>query len=362
MIRGSRSFGRGEPAPRRIIVLRALQLGDLLCAVPALRALRAAVPDAEIVLLGLPWARSFVSRFDRYLDGFREFPGFPGLPERAPIVDRIPSFLAEIQREGFDLAIQLHGSGSFVNPLIVLLGAHRCAGFFTPGDYCPDPDRFMPWPTHGLEIRRLVRLMEFLGAPTQGEHLEFPLRDADSEALEALPEARDLVPRGYVCIHPGASVAGRRWPAERFAAVGGAMADRGLRIVLTGTAAESGLTRDVSRHLSCPCVDLSGRTELGALAVLMSRARLLVSNDTGVSHIAAALRVPSVVISTGDNPARWAPSDRSLHRVLCREAGVEPSEVIAEAEGLLAAQRSGVAQSGPTTAGTRPNLPDRAAS
>src|SRR5688572_16862307 len=103
-------FGReaerrlGVPLPRRIVVLRALQLGDLLCAVPAFRALRAALPDSEIVLIGLPWARSFVERYPHYLDGFREFPGFPGLPERPPQLERIAGFLAEIRAERFDLA------------------------------------------------------------------------------------------------------------------------------------------------------------------------------------------------------------------------------------------------------------------
>ena len=65
----------GDAVPRRIIILRALQLGDLLCAVPAFRAIRSAWPEAEIVLVGLPWARGFVERFALYLDGFREFPG-----------------------------------------------------------------------------------------------------------------------------------------------------------------------------------------------------------------------------------------------------------------------------------------------
>ena len=210
----------------------------------------------------------------------------------------------------------------------------------------------MPWPDRRHEIRRLLGLMEFLGTPARGEHLEFPLGDDDEAALDAIPEASDLVPGGYVCIHPGASVAERRWPAERFAAVGRALADRGMQIVLTGTTAEAELARDLARHLACRSVDLMGRTELGALAVLLRRASLLVSNDTGVSHVAAALRVPSVVISTGDNPARWAPIDDSLHRVLCRDAGVDPCEVIAEAEGLITAGVGGSPRARPRTSRT----------
>jgi ADP-heptose:LPS heptosyltransferase len=321
--------------PQRVVVLRALKLGDLFCAVPALRALRMAWPKAEIILLGLPWAQTFVERYRNYLDGFRVFPGFPGLPEREPDIAGIPAFLREMQAERFDLAIQLHGSGPFVNPFVVLLGARRSAGFYLPGDYCPDAELFCPWPERGREVQRLLRLVEFLGLSTQGEHLDFPLRREDFRALEALPGTERLQAGDYVCLHPGASVAERRWPVEWFAALGTALARRGLRLVLTGSEGEAALTAALARALEAPVLDLAGRTDLGSLAALLSRARLLVCNDTGVSHIADALNVPSIVLSTGDNPERWGPADRRLHRVFTDTEPVCVHDVVAEAEELI---------------------------
>ncbi len=296
---------------------------------------RAAWPEAEIVLLGLPWARSFVERYDHYLDGFREFPGYPGLPEREPDVARLPGFLSEMQAERFDLAIQLHGSGPFVNSLLVLLGAQRTAGFYLPGDYCPDPEQFRPWPTRGREGSRLLRLVEFLGLPSQGDHLDFPLRDEDFDALARVKGMANLRRGEYVCLHPGASVPQRRWPLEWFANIGAVLARRGLRLVLTGTAAEAGLTATVTSALRSPALDLAGKTDLGALAALLSRARLLVCNDTGVSHLADALGIPSIVLSTGDNPERWGPADRRLHPVFSDTDRISLPDVLARAEALL---------------------------
>lgn len=326
---------RRPKPPRRVAILRALQLGDLLCAVPALRAFRYAWPGAEIVLVGLPWASAFVDRFDRYLDGFRAFPGYPGLPEREPAIREIPGFLAAMQDERFDLAVQLHGSGPIVNPLVQLFGAARAAGFYPAGEPCPDPATFCPWPGHGLEIHRLLALPEYLGLPTDGDHLEFPIRESDRAALASIAGPAPPRPGRYVCIHPGASVPERRWPPGHFAAAARAMAARELEIVVTGTTAERGLARAVARAVGAPGLDLAGKTDLGSLAALLAGARLLICNDTGVSHVAAALGVPSVVISTGDNPARWAPIDRARHRVLCRPEGVRPDEVIREARALL---------------------------
>jgi ADP-heptose:LPS heptosyltransferase len=302
----------------KIAVLRALRLGDLLCTVPAFRALDAAYPEAHITLIGLPWARELAARLRRYIDDFVEFPGFPGMPER-PVGD-VPAFFRIARRRRFDQALQMHGSGRFTNPLTVLMGAAQNAGFYSPGGYRPDPQRFIEWRDGEHEVLRYLRLLAHLGVPSQGTQLEFPLVEADWRELGSF----GLNDKSYAVIHPGSQLASRRWPAERFAEVADALAMAGLRIVLTGTRQESFLTGKIKASMREPAIDLSGRTTLGGLAALIARARLLVCNDTGVSHVAAAMRTPSVVVACGSDPQRWAPLNRELHRVLYREIDCRP--------------------------------------
>lgn len=310
--------------------MRALAgLGDMLCCVPALRALRTALPEAHITLLGLSEAASFVKRFGGYLDALLEFPGFPGIPEREFHPAALPAFLTEVQARCYDLALQMHGSGVASTPFTQLLGAKITAGF-CPLESCPDPQRFMPVPEREPEVRRWLRLLAFLGVPSQGEALEFPLQAQDWRELEQT--GVDVLSRRYVCVHPGASEPSRRWPPEAFAAVAEAIYARGFDIALTGSAEEAPLTRAVADAMCVPALDLAGRTTLGALAALLTSSRLLVCNDTGVSHLAAALGVPSVVVFTRSDPERWAPLDKDLHRALVRP---ETGEVLAQVDDLL---------------------------
>jgi ADP-heptose:LPS heptosyltransferase len=307
-------------AVRSVVVLRALQLGDLLCSVPAFRALRAAFPEAHISLIGLSWARELIRRLPGYVDELIEFPGFPGIDEAPFDPRKLARFLTGMQARSTDLAVQMHGSGLSSNPFIVMLGARHTVGQYPPGGWVPDPEAFMEYPGHASEIRRCLRALEPLGIATQGEHLEFIVTEADAEELESIPELRPALDGPFVCIHPGARHAIRRWPAERFAAVGRSLADAGWRIVVTGSRDEAPVTGTVAAAIGDQAIDTGGRTSLGALAALIGRARLLVANDTGVAHLADALDTPSVIVFTHTDPARWAAADRSLHRVVATRA------------------------------------------
>jgi ADP-heptose:LPS heptosyltransferase len=313
-------------SPRRIVVFRALVLGDMLCMVPAMRALRGAYPTAHVTLVSLPWAREFAARFSAYFDDFIEFPGFPGLPERPFDAQAFPRFLDEIQQRHFDLALQMHGSGSFVNPLVMMFNARKASGFYLTSEYCPDIESFLPYPNDVPEIWRHLRLMSHLGIPLAGEALEWPVTVVDRQEFSQLPEAACFSGTPYVCLHPGARYLSRRWMPERFARVGDSLAGAGYQVVITGAASEAPLAAAVSDAMTAPHFNLAGKTSLGALGAVLKDARLLISNDTGVSHVAAALKLPSVVIVTGSDPQRWAPLDRQRHQLVMRPVDCRPCE------------------------------------
>ena len=302
-------------APRRIAIFRALQLGDLLCSVPALRAMSAVLPHAHMTLIGLPWACAFAARYADLIDAFEAFPGARGFPEQPEDESGLPAFLDAMRARRFDLAIQLHGSGGIANGLVAGFGARALAGF-AQDDETPPKGCFVGWPDTLPEPERYNVLMRAMGVDTPGAALSFPLTSDDVDECAALVARHRLAPERLVLVHPGAQLPSRRWPPERFAAVADELAADGWQVAVTGTAGEIELTARVVGAMSRPARHLAGETSLGALAALVAEARLVVCNDTGLSHVAAAMRTRSVVIASGSDTRRWAPLDRDRHHVL----------------------------------------------
>lgn len=299
--------------PQSIAVVRALPgLGDFLCLVPTLRALRSAFPVAQVTLIGLPVAQPLVQRFGTYLTDWMPFPGFPGIPEVPYSPAEAAVGLAELQKRRFDLALQLHGSGAQINGFMQQLSAQTIAGCFPCTGVCPDPLWFLPYPEQESEIWRCLKLLEFLDIPLQGDHLEFPLQVSERQAGRQL--VAGLNP--YICIHPGASQGEKCWQPSHFAAVADALAAQGWSIVLTGGPTELQLTEAVAARMQAAALNLAGKTDLGELAAVLQGSHLLICNDTGVSHLAAALKLSSVVIFSNTDPQRWAPLDCNRHRIV----------------------------------------------
>lgn len=307
----------GSPLPQQVVIVRSLPgVGDLLCIVPALRALRAALPNTQITLIGLKQSIWFVQRFNYYINTWLEFPGYPGIPEVPFSPSHTLAFLNRIQTLNLDLALQMHGNGSSINSFTMLLGATLTAGFFPINQYCPDRNHFFPYPEHEPEVWRHLRLLEFLGVPLQGDALEFPLWESDWHEFKAIALAYGLHHEQYICIHPGASTSTRRWSEQHFATVADKLAAQGFQIVLTGTRPECKLTQTIAQAMRFPVIDLAGQTSIGAMAILLKHSQLLICNDTGISHLAAALQTRSVVVFVNSDSHRWAPLDRQRHRIV----------------------------------------------
>jgi ADP-heptose:LPS heptosyltransferase len=340
-------------AVRRIAIIRALYLGDMLLAVPALRALRAGFPDAEMTLIGLPWAETCVRRYSRYLDRFVAFAGYPGISEVEVVPEFVVRFLREQRAYGYDLVVQMHGSGRASTPLALALRGRVTAGYY---------ERARPrgltvgarYPNHLSEVVRNVELASLLGCPPVSLDLEFPLDQADRDEAATLlrPLARAAHP--WIGVHPGARAPARRWPVERFARVADALARRtGGQVVLTGGPDEVSTAAEVARQMETAALNLAGRTTLGGLAAVIAALDLFIGNDSGPVHLAEAVGTPSLTVFGPADPVRWAPLDPVWHSIVREPAGcnpcsyracpidhrclrrIEPARVIAVAETLL---------------------------
>ncbi|MFG2892475.1 glycosyltransferase family 9 protein [Streptomyces sp. NPDC048248] len=282
----------GDTRPQ-ILVLRALGLGDLLTAVPALRALRAAHPDHELVLAAperLTDAAAATGAVDRLL------------PTSAPGRE-MPRVLGRLGPPP-DIAVNLHGNGPASHSLLQALRPGRLLGYAHPAM----PALSGPvWREDEHERDRWCRLVAWYGVPADPADLRI--------AAPAFPSPAP----GAVVIHPGADAAARRWPPERFAAVARALHCAGRHVVITAGSDEGALAHRVARQADLPpSVVVGGGAEVpfGELAALVAGARAMIVGDTGLAHLASALGTPSVVLFGPVAPRIWGPPDLPRHRVL----------------------------------------------
>ncbi len=331
---------------KRIAVFRALQLGDLLVAVPAFRALRQHFPNAEITLIGLPWAASFVQRFSRYIDRFVEFVGYPGINEVAYDAQRTMRFLAEQRAYRYDIVVQMHGSGRTSNPFVLALGATCSVGYYenvaaglTIEARYPD-DQHEKWRNlklvellvQTLVVEADVSYLSRLSIAKQDVihlslqvRLEFPLFADDYAEADALLGPYLQGGKRIIGIHSGARPPARRWPVEYFANVADSLARQfDAQIVLTGGPGEEQTVQAVSDAMHFPALSLVGKTSLGGLAALMKRFELFISNDTGPSHIACAVDCPSITLFGPAEVRRWAPLGRERHSIMRQPVACSP--------------------------------------
>ncbi|WP_231996951.1 glycosyltransferase family 9 protein [Mycobacterium scrofulaceum] len=295
----------GTDGADSIVVLRALGLGDLLTAVPALRGLRRCYPGAR-VMLAAP---------DRY----RELAMLTGaIDELLPT-----SCLGDVQPlpRPPALGINLHGCGpESIDHLLAWAPQAVLTHCHPRHPTLKGP----PWRPDVHEVNRWCTLLEWAGIPCDA-----------TDVLMPRPEGIPFDQTGAVVIHPGASAPARQWPADRFAEVASALSDDGYDVIITGSAAEFDLAHQVARQAGLPrTAVVSGLLDLPALTALVSDSRLVICGDTGLGHLAAATGTASVVLFGPTAPARWGPRGPAPHVALWAGGVGDPHAAVPH-EGLL---------------------------
>jgi ADP-heptose:LPS heptosyltransferase len=293
-----------------VVVLRALGLGDLLTAVPALRALADAFPRHPR-LLAVPTALAPLARCTGAVDEVVPAEG----------LDQPLSRLLH----GAGLAVNLHSRGPESHNLLLAAEPRRLLAFAHPA--VPASSQGPRWRADEHEVTRWCRLLEESGIAADPRRLDIDLPPGP------LPHGA----REATLVHPGAASPARRWPAERFAAVARAEARAGRPVVVTGGPDEVALAHEVAARAGLPRGAVhAGQNGVLALGRLVAAADRVVCGDTGVAHLATALGTPSVVLFGPTSPALWGPpADRPWHRALWAGGSGDPHGQLPD-PGLLA--------------------------
>ena len=297
--------GRPSSPPWSILAVRLDHIGDLLMTTPAIASLRRAFPAARIDVLAAPWGRAALDGnpdVDHVIEATA--PWYDPRSDEHSSPGKILSVSTRLRREAYDWGFDFRGDPR-VAALYLLPAARRRFGFSGLGLERLLTDA-VPYDRRRSMLDLSLDLAAAAGAPSSSRRPVFRVTEADRGAARALlaDEAGIQPGERFVAIAPGSNRTSARWPAERFAEVGDGLEAAGRRTVLLGRDADAPVTSGVAAAMTRKPANLTGRTRFGVLAAVLERAALLVANDSGSSHLAAAVDTATVAV--------FGPSDPSL--------------------------------------------------
>jgi heptosyltransferase-1 len=298
---------------KNILIIKPSSLGDIVLALPALTALRKSFPDAKISWL-IRTEFAPILENHPHLDEIILFDRkFLGKAWFHPVASRsLLSLIRRLRRAEFDAVIDFQGLFRTAS-LAWLSGCKKRFGLANAREFAH------LFYTHKIkQTKDCIHLVDFYlkiikaaGATELDVQFVLPQHPEAADSVSRLLQSQNITPDNYVVFIPGSAHEDKRWPIERFAELAERISSQfGLPIVATGDAGESSLIEKLKDLSKVPVVNIAGKTSLSELVVLLNNARLVVSNDTGPGHIAAALSTPLVLMFSWSNPARIAPYKR----------------------------------------------------
>lgn len=312
---------------RNILCIRLDNMGDVLMCTPAMRALKEAHPEAKITLLTSS-SGGAIAQLIPEIDAIRIFDApwnkATGLNANA---DQMRAVVQDLKTACFDAAVifTTYTQSPFPAACVCFLADIPCRVAYARENpyqlinlFTPDPDA-VGHVRH--EVQRQLDLVATVGCVTEDQRLSLSVPAKAETFAGHLVECLNLEGHPWLVVHPGATAASRRYPAEQYAEVVSMLLDKGWNAVLTGSITESDITEHINTRCRFRAHDLSGKLTLNELAALIQRAPLLLSNNTGPVHIAAALgtAVVDLYALTNLQHTPWQVPHRLLYQdVPCR--------------------------------------------
>lgn len=313
---------------RRVLCVRLDSLGDVLMCTPAMRALRAQHPERSLTLLTSPAGAALAP----YLDDVDDAVAWeaPWMKSSAPArPEQHLDWIASLAARGFDAAVVFTCYSQSALPAALLcqlagiplrLAYCREKPYQLLSDWIADPE---PGALVRHEVQRQLDLVRHVGAEIADERLAFTPLGGDFDAVRRRLRQAGIDPDGrWLVLHPGASAPSRRYPAHHWWALVRMLGERiGCPLVFTGAAHEAALIERIAPPGTARVHSLAGELGVGELGALLALSSLVVSNNTGPAHLAAAVGAPVVDLYALTNPQHtpWRVPSRVLnHDVECR--------------------------------------------
>ncbi|MCM8778506.1 MAG: lipopolysaccharide heptosyltransferase II [Candidatus Omnitrophica bacterium] len=308
---------------KRILVIRTDRIGDVVLSTPVIKNLRDHFPQSFIVMMVRPYTKEIVED-NPYLDEVIIY----DKDKKDKSLFATLRFILRLRKYKFDLAIILHPTNrvhliSFLAGIRKRIGYDKKMGFFNTDRF---KERKYLGEKHELEYN--LDFLRYLGIEPEDKRLFVPVNKEAEERVNSFLKENGLDNCNFIVIHPGASCPSKIWPAKNFAFVCDMLIkDYGFKILLITDKKNSHLGKEVRQFMKYSAVLATGKFSLKELAVVLKRAKLFISNDSGPVHIAVAVGTPVISIfgrkQPGLSPKRWGPlgeKDIVLHKdVGCSE-------------------------------------------
>ena len=308
-------ISNGQPSVKRIFLIKLRYLGDVVLSTPILPLLHKQFPEAKLTFLVNPGTAA-VLQDNPYLDEVWVLPRQSWWQELR--------FIHRVRDAKFDMVIDLTDGDrsaflSWVTGAPVRLGYNRdrrWRGKFY-SQVLPSAYGSMHMVDYHQQAIAGLGINESIGEPEVYIHSD--VRHQDEE------EFGDISAKGQtlVLLHPSARYVFKAWPLERFAAVADWLSGQGIRVALIGSQRENLIGQQIMNLTKHKPVNLMGKTRLSQLTALMKRSHLLIGNDGGPIHIAAAVGCPVLGLFGPTDPAVWGPRGSKVKVIYkgldCRE-------------------------------------------